>query len=85
MQRKNAPETQFSLVNDTSAAQKRSGNQMQIWKRSGNQMQRKIAAGGGEMCVPTPFACLLLFVVSLREKPKTGSAGKHFREKTIKE
>ena len=39
MQRKNAPETQFSLVNDTSAAQKRSGNQMQIWKRSGNQMQ----------------------------------------------
>ena len=35
---------------------------------------RKIAAGGGEMCVPTPFACLLLFV-SLREKPKTGSAG----------
>ena len=40
---------------------------------------RKIATGGGEMCVRMPFACcLLLFVVvSLREQPKTGSAGKH--------
>ena len=30
----------------------------------------------GEMCVPKPFSCFVFCLVALREKPKTGSAGK---------
>ena len=67
MQRKNAPETQFSLVNDTTADQKTFGEpnaNLKTFGKSNATVKLRLAAA--KFAFP-----------HLREKPKTGSAGKH--------
>ena len=65
MQRTNAPETQFSLVNDTSAAPNVRETNCKYENVREIKCKRKIAAVRGEMCVLTPFSCCLFVVCCL--------------------